>query len=59
MADLADNIGFGDDAGQQPVGIADDDEITIEVAQKCRGLNERCIVADCDQSIARDQAAFV
>ena len=41
MADLADNIGFGDDAGQQPVGIADDDEITIEVAQKCRGLNER------------------
>ena len=55
MADLADNIRFGDDAGQQPIGIADDDEIAIEVAQKCRGLDERGIVADCDQSVARNR----
>ena len=55
MADLADNIRFGDDAGQQFIGIADDDEIAIEVAQKCRCVDERGIVADCDEPVARSR----
>ena len=33
MADLADNVRFGYDPGQQPFKTADDDEIAIEITQ--------------------------
>jgi hypothetical protein len=55
VADLADNIRLGDDADEQFIRIADDDEIAIEVAQKGRCVDERGVVADGDQPVARSR----
>jgi hypothetical protein len=55
VADLADNIRLGDDADQQLIRIADDDEIAIEVAQKRRRVDVRGIVANYDQPVARSE----
>ena len=53
MADLADNVRLGDDAGQQFIGTAHNHEIGMEVAQEFRCGDKRSIISDCDEPLAR------
>ena len=52
MADLADNVRLGDDAGQHFIGTAHDHEIGMEVTQEFRRVDEWSIVADGDEPLA-------
>ena len=52
MANLADDVGFGDNPGQHPVVVVYDHDVRIQVAQGPCGGDGRSIVADGDEPLA-------
>jgi len=52
LADRADKVRFGDDAGQQRIAAACDQEIGMGFTQEFRSINEWSILWDCDEPLA-------
>ena len=59
LADLANDVGFGDHAGQQSIGTAHDHKIGMEIDKELRRVNEWSIIIDFDEPLAcRRQYCF-
>jgi hypothetical protein len=52
LADRANEVRFGDDAGQQFIATAYDQDVRMGFTQEFRSVDEWTIVSDCDEPLA-------